>query len=493
MPDEAKPTKLLSRWFAWLTGDGKIHKTLVAIGSLLIAFLMAYAVDYCKNNWPFYVKKVTILVPVQGDGRPHEPGGERFQDKISNDIDQTLKDAKLAFQNTHSDWHGYQAVEFQVYLEGRDKEERLRIARDQILSAAARKAPVVAVIGHTTSQVTVETAPVYAEFGISVLIPYATKTGIAEDVTRPLADGRQVPRALSFPPSNRAQANSIAEFLHNQKDAKGQPDPVRSVLIFRDAANRAYSDDCGNELVRLLENDPTSKGGPPVEIVADISVGGDIGRWYYTRETATAKADAYIIITMAKPSLEIVRQVVRSSTSSWPKLIVLTDGAIDDYLVPRIAPTIKTRIRSDDGKEVKSFPPVYIAFPESDVEPKGYDAIFQKGKGRGLSHSAYLTDAIFVASAVARNTIGETPRGDAAAVFARKLDEFVSYNKDIGASLPAKELLSEFRGDYKFLQTGSRDSDAAYTLFQIDPDTLGDRSKQGYIRMTSVLNANPAN
>ncbi len=488
MPDESTKNGFWSTLNTWFNRHTRLRKILYGVGTLAILPLFwAFLADVIKPKIisMLSVERVTILMPVQGDPRPTDESNLPFEDKISNDIVQTLSNAKSAFdlKNQVRD----EKVKFVTYPEGRNADERLQIARAQIAQAASEKRPVVAIIGHTTSQATLDTSSVYADNGISVLIPYATKSGIAEEVSRPGANGKRVPRALAFPPSNKSQAKSIADFLRDRG--------ARSIVVFRDAANRAYSDDCANELVKILENDATADGKNPIEVVADVAVGGEFGRWYNTQDVTLANADAYVIISMAKPSLEIVRQVVRSPFPTWPKFIVLTDGAIDDYLVPRISRTLQTHIcippcKKDEEKFMK-FPPVYIFFPESDVQPKGYEAIFKQGNGvRGLSHSAYLTDAIFVAYAVARDTLETATRGNAAAIFAKKLDDFIGYNGPV-PTVTGAQLLAPSRY-YTFLKTGSRASDAAYTLFQLDPQTLHDPAQQGYMHPTSFSNADIA-
>jgi hypothetical protein len=456
--------------------------------------LVSTAVLTILTNWLIgipsllAVQRVTILIPVQGNERaPEMPGEEPYDDKISNDIARTVDNAEIAYATRYPDLKRDSFV-FRHYPEGGNAVDRRRIAEDEIRRAAEERRPAVAVIGHTTSQATLDTAAVYAKHELTVLMPYATRTGIAKNVASVDAGGCKVPRALQFPPSNKAQAISIAKFLRSNN--------VRSVVLFRDAANDAYSSDCADALVALLENPeqppPSTPPTAPVsriEVVSEIPVSGGASRWYVTADVAAANADAYVVIAMTKPSLEIIRQTARAALK--PKLIVLTDGAIDDNLIQRLQssiPTVKQKpfpltsaamVRANSAE----FPPVVIAFPENEVTPTGYDAVFSKGTEkavRGLSHSAYLADAVFVAYGVAAQTLRSGVRTwSAASVFSREFDG-AFFDAKKGASIPAAKLVGPNRF-YKFTPEGSREADAGYALYQVDPSTIADPAKQGYV------------
>lgn len=455
----------------------------LVVGAPLILGLLG---NWIWAQWPSWVgvEKVTVLIPVQGGVKPgpYNPK-EPYEQKISNDIATTIENARLEFEVRNADVDRTR-FEFLHYVEGTDADERRRIAREQVQRAAAAGRPVVCVIGHTTSQATLDAAPVYAEFKIPVLMPYATKTGIAEDVARLRVDGCSIPRALAFPPPNKTQAESLARFLRHHK--------IRSVIVFRDATNRAYSDDCANELVRLLEVDVPADA-QPIEVIGDVAVGGTSGQWYVTDAVKAANADAYVVVAMTKPSLEIVRQVTRSAAT--PKFILLTDGAIDENLIPRIAGSITAttkrtrangaaRLPESVDETTLSGPPVYISFPESEVRPLGYDKIFARDKERsikGLSHSAYLADAVFLAYGVAAGALrnGATSRR-VRAIYVRELDRVMN-RSDAGGSI-----LGAFSANgeriYKFDTSGSRTAGTEYTIYRIDPTTAGNETSQGYVK-----------
>ena len=472
LPSPLSWFRSLGRLGAWL-----VITTIVAVIGVIVAVLCE---DPLKAWWNSRrtVSQVTVLVPVQGNAMPTGvKGADPYEDKISNDVANTITNTVNVFRDTH---RGIQAdsVVFHHYVEGRTDADRKSVAREQISRAAAEGRPAVVVIGHTTSQATLDAAPVYAEYRLPILMPFATKSGITEEIMRVRGSDASIPRALAFPPPNKAQARAIAKLL----SAEG----ITSVVIFRDAANRAYSDDCANELIKILENDRTKAGLPPIEVVADIAVGGEIGRWYNTGDLAVAQAQAYVVIAMTKPSLEVARQLARAPAVTWPKFVVCTDGAIDDYLTERLAPAIRTvgtvpATKKGAQPRKVPFPPFYIAFPETDVVPKGYEKVFRNNQIRGLSHSAYLADAIFVAYDVGLKTLGAR-RNKVVQRFSESLDSFINFNKDSGASLPGSVLVSEDRS-YTFLTTGSRASKAGYTLFRIDPKTLAYQVVPDYVNV----------
>ena len=483
-----KPARVKPRLFSreWVAENTR-HFIIGLVFAVIFAFFAPWAITKCSEMGS--AGKVTILVPVQGDARPDAGPDEPYQDKISNDVLHTIRNACLAFEDEHRDipWLRDNIV-FRDYVEGKDKDERIATAEKQIKMAANDGRPVVAVIGHTTSQATLDAAPAYARHQLPVLMPYATRTGIAAEVCQVTSDKERVPRALSFPPSNKVQAKSIAAFL--MKPSRG----VHSVVLFRDAANHAYSDDCGSELLKILESDTSGPGNTPrVEIVGDIAVGGADGHWYVSQDVVNARADAFVVIAMTKPSLEIVRQVARSDPRGWPKMIVLTDGAIDDNLIPRITPAVKTpdSTINVEGREVaKPFPRVFIAFPESDVQPGGYELVFTTPKAggkpvTGLSHAAYLADCIYLAYSTAAAILKKGRVKDAPHTFVDALDSSIKWGKN-GGSILADALVSKKRA-YFFLPTGARDPEAGdsgvvYTLFRINPATVDRPEKQGYDR-----------
>jgi ABC-type branched-subunit amino acid transport system substrate-binding protein len=489
----------------------RILKVVAAVLGGLAGLFGILGISICTVIHPFdFPKKVTVLVPVQGETSDQQD--PPYASKISRDTVTTVARARRLYESNKGALGN--AVVFVHYPEGADARSRYDQAIQQIDLAASENRPAVAVIGHTSSQATLDAGPAYAKHGLTILMPYATRTDISRELCA--LEGkishtthRHTPFALALPPPNAQQAATIAGFLRERlspdpdKAAKGaaqKPSRVPKVVLFRDALNAAYSADCANRLQELLEEVPSGKSEPPIEVIADISAGGTSGQWYISDELVKAKPDAVVVIGGTKVAVEVLRQA--KAVGLNPRFTILTDGAVDLNLVSRVKQALST-----DGTQGVLPGEVFVMFPESAVVPNGYEPIFTEDASayrniRGLSHAAFLSDAVYLAMMSIRNAHVQSsdclpqiidrywhrkPSGPSV-LFLDQLQAAMSTNVGSKGYAISAGLLLGSKRTYEFSEVGTRsEENLQYYVYRLVPDAALDDLKQGYERVPFTL------
>ena len=339
---------------------------------------------------------------------------------------------------------------------------------------------------------------------ISMLLPLATATSLTHSLR---VDG--VPAALRLPPANDRQAKFIADFLlkpvtpaaENDKQVKN-PAAIRTIVV-KDLSNPVYSEDLLEgfrenyvqqplaEYEKYKSLYPDSK--PPNNfgrILSVMSVGGKPGNlstpFLYPMMTEL-KPEALVIFGMTNTSLETLAQVKASKLNF--KYIILTDGAVDEYLISRIASMV-------DPAQLKN---IYLTFPLPCVMPTALDTILQQKFGMGrkrdfeLTHALYVTDSTFIVLSMLEK-LAQAGWSKPAKQF---VEETITEWRDSAKGSSSKAIIAEFlpsKRDYMIDHFGNT-TNLDYHLYRVEvPKGLSDSNHgRSNIKWIHALEMCPVN
>ena len=236
---------------------------------------------------------------------------------------------------------------------------------------------------------------------IPMLLPLATATSLTDDLR---VSG--VPALIRLPPANDKQAKFISDFLLNIKNKNS---PALKAVIAKDLSNPVYSED-------LVENFRANYVQQPLKDIQDmraktnldltvpdnfgrilsvIPIGNKPGQFSSPFLYPTIKSlnpDTLIIFGMTNTSLETLAQTKASGLVF--KYIILSDGAVDEYLVPRIASLVNNQVQN-----------IYLTFPLPCSIPKEVERILSPTlqstgidirQDFSLTHALYVADSAFI-------------------------------------------------------------------------------------------------
>lgn len=265
------------------------------------------------------------------------------------------------------------------------------------------KREVVAAIGHVTSTATEAHAEHYDDTDIPIILPLATATSLIDTL-----NSRSV-EAIRLVPNNRKQAERIARYLlgKEEKIPTGwlpTDTPYPRALVVVDMSNPAYSTDLLDEFRNQFSRLPFKDAGGAEEpishgqIVASIPVGAPGAVPLINGSLGELSPDALLLFGMTEQAMEVMAQAEAAGLSV--RTGVLTDGAIDDYLLPRIQAVRQEglRIRSltrgneETNGESAVLSNLLLAFPVSEREWVLMEEISQTRQTR-MGHSLYVMDA----------------------------------------------------------------------------------------------------
>jgi hypothetical protein len=301
-------------------------------------------------------------------------------------------------------------IDFYFYPEGSDNDSYKRAFYKAMKEAEIQGYEVVGIIGHVTSTVTQACGEIYKEYAkenkttpVPMILPLATATSLTYALS--LNDG---PAVLRLPPANDKQAELISHFLLNKGATR--------VTIIRDLSNTVYSNDLigsfhthfvdqpfrNKSLLEQLE----SKHG---QILAIVPVGGESGEPFLHTSVSNLKGDALLLFAMTEASLETIAQARAAGiTASYT---ILTDGAIDEHLIPRANALVYSQASSRVGI-IPASNMLYLTFPLETPLPEKLKEVLSEvperfsnlnsvdpddPKNLSMTHAQYVVDAVQIA------------------------------------------------------------------------------------------------
>lgn len=345
-----------------------------------------------------------ILVPLyasDGEYLRYLNSGGRFPEgdysrKVSKDIITTINATRDAWFREHPDLDKTR-VEFHFFPEGYDSASYRQAF---VQATTTTRSEVVAAIGHVTSSVTRAYGQLYGGEEIPLILPLAT----ASNLPHYLTSTGDVPALLRLPPSNAAQAEMISDFLLRRSTGP-------TVLIARDLSNPAYSNDLVDNFRTYFTQLPfsTARQTATVQraafdpyavnhgrIFAVFPTGGESGGPVLNPLLSRLQTDALLLFGMTEPSLEALVQMKRSGVQ--PGHVFFTDGAVDEYLLPRIR-----RLVADPAFPLphagQAIEKIYLPFPLDEPMPSALRQVVGEvanldPRSLELTHSQYVSDAV---------------------------------------------------------------------------------------------------
>jgi hypothetical protein len=405
------PSTKLTRLKQWLFGSTTRKVLSTVVGFLLVTGIPT-AVFYWNIITPYFTteSKFRILVPLEtrytdyikfvqnGDRLDPKNLDSRASKNINTAIDKALTQWKLDYpqdaQKISAD------LDFFFFPEGSasDKEVAKKAFSKALEISKTENRQIIALIGNISSTSTQTYGEFCAEKQIPMILPLATATDLLHSL-------RNVPAVLRLPPSNEKQADLIARFLLEKAVVdNGKRNAIRTLLV-KDLSNKVYSDDLINVFRSLYVQNPlkqfadekNANGSSTKQfgrIIGTIPIGIDATNPFLDTHISNPEADALVLFSMTDPALETLAQV-QATKIKFP-YIILTDGAVDQYLLERIGGVIPK----------EDLPNIYLTFPLSCPMPSELDDLMGNTgykDGLDLTHSIYVADSAYIALNLVKN------------------------------------------------------------------------------------------
>jgi hypothetical protein len=370
----------------------------------IIAFVVF--IQQCSAPAPRTIAnpKYTILVPLAATASEsntflEKNDGSTFEAPYTNKASQNIRDivevAKKQWLNDNADKKlKADDIEFFCFPEGYDEDpDSFKKTFDRAMEIAkAKERKVIGVLGNVSSTSTLK----YGDFcanpkeKLPMILPLATATNLMQALKL-----KGVPAVLRLPPANDKQAFKISDFL-----LKNQ---TYETVIIRDLTNETYSSDLIESFRENYVQRPLSVKDKSGEILGTISIGGkETSPFLYSSLAGKDGGNGLVIVGMTNSAIETLAQV-KASTSKY-KSIILTDGAVDEYLGERIK-----KIQS--GEKSTS---IYITFPTPCVISKSIENYIQlkeslrnNKKDFEMTHSLYVADGVYIIMSALNREITE--------------------------------------------------------------------------------------
>jgi hypothetical protein len=286
-------------------------------------------------------RKFCVLVPLDGSrqeylafvaGQDYEKASisKKVSQDIVRSIEASTKEWFRTYRTTLDPSFVPEKVKFFYYPEGFDDNSYASAFKEAKRRALQEGFEIAGVIGHVTSTSTDNCGKLYADERLPMILPLATASSLTYNLKV-----MNVPAVLRLPPANDKQSKVVSDFLLQQGALR--------VTIVKDLTNQTYGEDLidsfRDDFVRdpfkkLM--DPNSVPGPVNAgmILAVVPAGGKSGEPFLHTSISNLKGDALVLFAMTEGTLETLAQARASGFSA--KYTILTDGAVDEYLLPRI-------------------------------------------------------------------------------------------------------------------------------------------------------------
>lgn len=402
-----------------------LFSIIAGIIGLPMAFF-AVTFDSCKTVPS--PRNFTVLVPLAATSSEYNAfieNGE-YKGKYNNKASQNIRDIlEVSFtewkkNNPNSPFD----IEFFCFPEGyADDRTSFEQAFNKALKITKdKKREVVASLGNISSTSTLE----YGNFcgrkdqQIPMILPLATATNLTKSLAL-----KKVPAVLRLPPTNDKQSAVISQFLFDNE--------VYKSVVVKDLSNETYSSDLIEGFRENYVQNPLGKKDSSQkeisfgEILGTIPASGKETPPFLYKELG-GKDNGLIVAGMTNSAIEILAQI--NASGAIYKRIVLTDGAVDEYLGERI---MKIQAGSKAEKNIESVPNaeektsteqgfenLYLSFPspctmnqslekyiENDARLKEKQIDFE------MTHSLYVADAAYIILSELKRAIsnGSTKEG----------------------------------------------------------------------------------
>lgn len=381
-------------------------------------------------------RKVRILVPLYATEEEYrnfmdmEEGAKikftnlnkfsSFSKKVSRDvmnsIDQASKEWFAGRRSSNDKGLADNHVDFYFFPEGYSSDTA---SYKSALSKALKESfndgfEIAGLIGNITSSATIEYGKIIggidedksnnkgicAELNIKdgrcgkfpMILPLSTAANVPQTLRN-----SGVESVLRLPPDNKKQAELLADFLLNRSDK-----PILKSVIVKDLSNKSYSSDLVESFLQNYVQNPldrSQKSGNGSQkkneqavfgsVLTTIPSGGEQGNIPIFSTIEKLKPEAVLVFGMTDISLDTISQINASSIK--PKYIILTDGAVDEYLLPKIKPI----------SYLKSSIQIYLSFPLNDPNPASVTEItknlpIEDKKNLEMTHSVYVIDSVYI-------------------------------------------------------------------------------------------------
>ncbi len=416
----------------------------------------------------------------------------KYARRVSQDTYYAIHTAKNKWFKDHPDAAlKRKDIDFFFYPEGTDPITYKEAFKEAIKRSEADGYDVVASIGHITSTATREYAEFYGEKELPVIMPLATSTDLIDYLTTIC----NVPAVLRLIPPNNKQAEAIAKFLMSQG--------AETAIIVKDLGNPSYSDDLTSAfreayIRTYISNDSSvsnvfkKKHG---KVLAVIPSGGKSGVPVLYPALGKLDADALTLFSMTECGLEALIQGM--TVGLCPEIIIFTDGAVDEYLIPRANALLwgQRHCIADNSGSHTLPEKLYLSFPLEQPMPKGLEKVLSEVEGihkrnLNMTHAQYCVDAVYIMLTILdRDIVRAERKSDAREVIIEKFKEWANKKEIPSFADGGKEKGVVFDYDNKRaykLDNKGNSTNIDYHIFEAglpgDPSKLSDSVKAEWSR-----------
>lgn len=442
-------------------------------------------------------RKFRILVPLQSNTGEYldyiQPNSKSsaddlnkfpFSSKVSRNIRDTINATRNSWFLGSDRFLTKDKIDFYFFPEGYDKKSFADSYERALTDAMKDDREIVALVGNVSSSSTLEYArlagnekignklmenrtkdgSVKIDGRVPMILPLATSTSLTNNLR---VEG--VPSFLRFPPANDKQARFIAKFL-----LTSQPNALNSILV-KDLTNKTWSEDLVESFRNEYVQEPLKVYEehrvlyPKIEanfgrILAVPSIGGEFSSPFLYPSITALKPDALVIFGMTNGSLETLAQAKASDLKF--KYIILTDGAVDEYLITRIVTLV-------DPEQIKR---VRLSFPLPCSMPNELKSILsnvdkmEKGsqpnyRDFDMTHSLFVSDSVFTLLYVLENQLKQGNKKPAREIISEIINKWKDDAKDGEKAIDV--IFPDSKRKYKIDQLGNT-TNLDYHLFRIE-------------------------
>jgi len=337
--------------------------------------------------------KYTILVPLAATGSEYNafmenPNGiyeEKYNNKASQNIRDIVKVAKTQWTvDAKNKKLVIPDVDFFYFPEGdSDNPNSFENAFNKAKQIAEKNnREVIGLLGNISSTSTLKYGEYCAKYKIPMILPLATATGLMKAL-----ELKGVPAVLRLPPANDKQAASISNFLLMNN--------VSKTVVIKDLSNETYSNDLVEGFRENYVQIPLGQRKKPFgEILATVPAGGKETSPFLS-SVLSNQENGLLIVGMTNSAIEAYAQT--KSLKANYKMIVLTDGAVDEYLGERIM-----NIQSNENPDN-----LYLSFPLPCSLNKSLELYINNNVELAkskfdfeMTHSLFVADGVYIMMSV---------------------------------------------------------------------------------------------
>src|SRR5258708_4625176 len=364
---------------------------------------------------PLLASKEEYLRYIELKDKRYDEFNNTFSRKVSRDVQNAVKAGEEAwfakFKLRDGRTLSRDRVDFYFFPEGTDDETHEQAMAKAMDDAKKDGFEVVGVIGNVTSTATLGYGKLCGKekYNLPMILPMATATNLTHSLRV-----SNVPAILRIPPANDKQAKLISDLLLTTAN------PALRTLIVKDLSNPVYSGDLVDSFRQSYVQKPLEKierfesefpgQRIPIQfgrILGVVPAGGDGGNPFMYSALQKVNPDALVLFGMTDFSLETIAQT-RASGLKY-RYLILTDGAVDEYLLPRLVSVLNDR-------QLRN---TYLTFPLSVPMPQDLKKIMSvigKNGRRNLemTHALYVADAVQISLTILTTGIIEKDQTNSA-------------------------------------------------------------------------------